>query len=83
MHLGIDNERNLDFIITKKETSLKQEAEIRVHTKRVMRIACDPESSFIMPISENAKYKIRDISTCESAQEEGLGRRGLKSYAVW
>ena len=47
-----------------------------------MRIDCDLESFFIMPISENGKYKLSDISTCESAHKEGLGRGGLKRYAV-
>ena len=61
----------------------KQEAKIKAHTKRIMGIAYDPESLFIVSISKDGKFKWNDILTCGSLQDEGLGRGGLKSYTVW
>ena len=77
MWLEIDN-GGIFFSITDKKNSLRQKAGIKAHTKRFMRIAYVPESSFIMPISEDGKYKWSDISACESVHEERL-----KCYAGW
>ena len=78
MFLGMDNGRIYAFSMGDKEVSLKVESEIKAHSKRVMGIAYDPETTHVMSISEDGKFKCSDVATQEPVHEETLGRGGLK-----
>lgn len=57
MYLGMDNGRIFAFSIGDKEISLVQDAEIKAHSRRVMGLAYDPETQYVISISEDGKLK--------------------------
>lgn len=78
LFLGMDNGRIYAFSIINKGISLRQDAEIKAHSGRVMGLSYEPENGYVISISQDGKFKYSDVTTEEPVHEQAIGSGGLK-----